>query len=108
VKITLKGVLKVLGAVLPFLPGGSKSPHAGVTIGRLTVATSLTPGAGVLEPVSGIAVNIDADFLSKIDGAQEIAAIVDPTNAVLFIASGANANLMRAALGLPAAPAVSH
>lgn len=108
-KITLKGVLGVFRALLPFLPGGSSSPHASVGVGRFFAASS--PGAaqamGGLVPVSGIAVNIDANFLAQIDGAAEIAKVVDPSNAVLFIASGASADTLRAVLGLTSTAAVT-
>lgn len=104
-KITLKGIFKVLAAILPFLPGGLKAPHAGVTIGRILAGP---PGGAGTVSVSGIAVNIDAAFLAHVDGAEDLAKIVDPTNAVLFIVSGENADRLRAALGLPAVPPVAH
>jgi hypothetical protein len=109
VKITLKGVLGVVRALLPFLPGGDNSPHASVGVGRLFAAANpaaaQTPGG--LVPVSGFAVNIDANFLAQIDGAGEIAKVIDPSNAVLFIASGDSANALRAVLGLSPTPTVS-
>jgi hypothetical protein len=100
-KITLKGVLNVLRALLPFLPGGSSSPHAGVKLGTVAVVTASPAGSGpVIEAAHVVVVNVDAAFLAGIPGAEEISRIVDPSNAVLLVASGANADVLRKAVGL--------
>lgn len=102
-KITLKGVLNVVKAIIPLIPGvGGSNPiaHAGVTLGRVNVQV---PATGAIVPVRGLAVNVDAAFLAQIEGAAEIAQVIDPTNAVLFIASGDSANVLRLALGIAAA-----
>lgn len=104
-KITLKGVLKVVQAILPFLPGGERTAHAGLIFGR--VGVQAPPVTGPIVPIRGLAVNIDAAFLAQIDGAQEIAQVIDPSNAVLFIVSGDSANTLREALGLAPSPVLS-